>query len=204
MKTLIIARHGNTFRPGETPTRVGAGTDLPLVEEERARGIGKYLKNKGLIPSKIYAAPLMRTMETARLAAEELGFTGDIEKLSDLTEIDYGPDENKTEDEVIARIGQDAIDLWNAKAIVPDGWKVDPEKLAAVWQKFAASIRDGETVLAVSSNGVIRFAPHITGDYDAFCATHDIKVATGGVCVMRCENGVWTAKEWNVKAFKFV
>ena len=48
MKRLIIARHGNTFRPGETPTRVGAGTDLPLVEETRARSIGRYLKDKGL------------------------------------------------------------------------------------------------------------------------------------------------------------
>ena len=37
MKTLIIARHGNTFRPGETPTRVGSRTDLPLVEEECCR-----------------------------------------------------------------------------------------------------------------------------------------------------------------------
>ena len=204
MKTLIIARHGNTFRPGETPTRVGAKTDLPLVEEERARGIGKYLKKNGYAPTKIYAAPLKRTMETAKLAAEELGFTDTIVPLTDFTEIDYGPDENKTEDEVIARIGQDAIDLWNAKAIVPDGWKVDPEKLAAVWKNFAASIKDGETVLAVSSNGVIRFAPHITADYDAFCAEHDIKVATGGVCILVFENGAWTAKEWNVKAFKFV
>ena len=51
MRTLIIARHGNTFRPGETPTRVGARTDLPLVEEERARGIGLYLKKLGLIPT---------------------------------------------------------------------------------------------------------------------------------------------------------
>ena len=56
MKRLIIARHGNTFRKDETPTRVGAGTDLPLVEEERARGIGKYLKAKGLIPTKVFAA----------------------------------------------------------------------------------------------------------------------------------------------------
>ncbi|MBR4126867.1 MAG: histidine phosphatase family protein [Alphaproteobacteria bacterium] len=204
MKTLIIARHGNTFRPGETPTRVGAKTDLPLVEEERARGIGKYLKKNGYIPTKIYAAPLKRTMETARLAAEELGFNDAIVPLTDFTEIDYGPDENKTEDEVVARIGQDAIDLWNAKAIVPDGWKVDPDKLAKVWKNFAALIKDGETVLAVSSNGVIRFAPHITADYDAFCAGHDIKVATGGVCVFVFENGVWTAEEWNVKAFKFV
>ena len=204
MKTLIIARHGNTFRPGETPTRVGAKTDLPLVEEERARGIGKYLKKNGYAPTKIYAAPLKRTMETAKLAAEELGFTDTIVPLTDFTENDYGPDENKTEDEVIARIGQDAIDLWNAKAIVPNGWKVDPEKLATVWKDFATSIKDGETVLAVSSNGVIRFAPHITTDYDAFCAEHDIKVATGGVCVIVLENGTWTAKEWNVKAFKFV
>ena len=204
MKTLIIARHGNTFRPGETPTRVGAGTDLPLVEEERARGIGKYLKKQGYMPTKIYAAPLKRTMETAELAAQELGFSGNIERLNDLTEIDYGPDENKTEDAVIARIGQEAIDLWNAKAIVPPGWKVDPEKLAKVWCDFAESIGENETVMAVSSNGVIRFAPYITGDYDAFCAEHDIKVATGGVCVFVYENGVWTAKEWNVKAFKFV
>ena len=28
----MIVRHGNTFRAGETPTRVGARTDLPLVE----------------------------------------------------------------------------------------------------------------------------------------------------------------------------
>ena len=39
----MIVRHGNTFRAGETPTRVGARTDLPLVEEERARSAGRYL-----------------------------------------------------------------------------------------------------------------------------------------------------------------
>ena len=56
MKTLIIARHGNTFRKGETPTRVGGRTDLPLVEEERGRGIGKYLAKLGLTPTRILAA----------------------------------------------------------------------------------------------------------------------------------------------------
>lgn len=43
----MIVRHGNTFRAGETPTRVGARTDLPLVEEERARSAGRYLREKG-------------------------------------------------------------------------------------------------------------------------------------------------------------
>ena len=37
MTTLIIARHGNTFDKGDIPTRVGARTDLPLVEKGRAQ-----------------------------------------------------------------------------------------------------------------------------------------------------------------------
>lgn len=45
----MIVRHGNTFRAGETPTRVGARTDLPLVEEERARSAGRYLREKGIV-----------------------------------------------------------------------------------------------------------------------------------------------------------
>ena len=45
------------------------------------------------------------------------------------------------------------------------------------------------TWLQVSSNGTIRFAPYITGDYAGFCATHDIKVATGGVCIFTSEDG---------------
>ena len=223
MKTLIIARHGNTFRPGETPTRVGAHTDLPLVEEERARGIGRYLKSKGLIPNRILAAPLQRTRRTAELAAEELGAPCPVQPDSRFTEVDYGPDENKTEPEVMARLGREAageqadtlsaqelealgariIDRWNAQATVPHGWQVDVPGIIRSWQELAAEVAEGEVLLCVSSNGVIRFAPHITGDYTGFCAEHDIKVPTGGVCIFTCgEDGAWRCTEWGVKAFK--
>lgn len=61
------------------------------------------------------------------------------------------------------------------------------------------------TWLQVSSNGTIRFAPYITGDYAGFCASHDIKVATGGVCIFTSEDGTtWQCSEWGVKAFKHV
>mgnify|MGYP000835541400 CR=1 FL=1 len=70
---LIIARHGNTFTKDQTPTRVGGRTDLPLVESERGRNIGKYLKLKDMLPDVVFAAPLKRTMETARLAVAEMG-----------------------------------------------------------------------------------------------------------------------------------
>ena len=52
-RKLVIVRHGNTFRAGETPTRVGARTDLPLVEEERARSSGRYLREKGIVIDKV-------------------------------------------------------------------------------------------------------------------------------------------------------
>ena len=68
---LIIARHGNTFKPGETPTRVGARTDLPLVEEARGRAIGRYLKNHDLIPDIVFSGPLKRQMQTAELAVAD-------------------------------------------------------------------------------------------------------------------------------------
>ena len=228
MKTLIIARHGNTFRPGETPTRVGAHTDLPLVEEERARGIGRYLRQvKGLVPTRILAAPLQRTLCTAQLAAEELGCPAPITPDARFVEVDYGPDENKTEPEVMARLGrvaceargQDpaaltpeqlealgaaAIELWNTQAIAPHGWRVDVPAIISAWQQLAAEVAEGETLLCVSSNGVIRFAPHITGDYAGFCAAHDIKVPTGGVCIFTSADGgaTWRCEEWGVKACK--
>ena len=65
---IIIARHGNNFTKEQTPLRVGARTDLPLVETERGTNIGKYLKLKDMLPDVVFAAPLKRTMETARLA----------------------------------------------------------------------------------------------------------------------------------------
>ena len=203
-KKLIIVRHGNTFRKGETPTRVGAKTDLPLVEEERGRSVGKYLLTNDIMPNNVYAAPLKRTTETAKLAMEELGLKpAELILSDDFVEIDYGPDENKTEDVVIERIGQAAIDLWNKKAIAPEGWVVDVDKIITAWQSFADNIADGETAMLVSSNGIIRFAPYILDeDYDNFCNHHDIKVATGGVCIFEYENNHWICKEWNEKPYK--
>ncbi len=57
MKTLVIARHGNTFGPQDTPTRIRARTDLKLVEKgrEQARALGEYLREHDLIPDLAYA-----------------------------------------------------------------------------------------------------------------------------------------------------
>ena len=201
---IIIARHGNTFTKDQTPTRVGGRTDLALVETERGTNVGRYLKAKGLTPDYVYAAPLKRTSETAKLAIAALEKDIPLEMENSFIEIDYGPDENKPEDEVIARIGKEAIDLWNKEAIVPDGWKVSVEGIINAWKAFAAKVEKehkGENVLVVSSNGIIRFAPYLTGDFKKFTEEHDIKVGTGSVCVFEKKDGDanWTCTEWNTK-----
>ena len=204
---IIIARHGNTFTKDQTPTRVGGRTDLDLVESERGTNLGLYLKKFDLVPDMVYAAPLKRTTKTAKLAIEAIGKDIPFELDNSFVEIDYGPDENKTEDEVIARIGQEAIDKWNESAIVPDGWKVSVEGIIDAWNNFASKVEKkfkNKTVMVVSSNGIIRFAPYLTGDFEGFCLEHDIKVGTGNVCVFEKEEGDkhWKCTAWNIKPKK--
>ena len=203
MTTLIIARHGNTFGPDDIPTRVGKHTDLSLVESgrEQAAAIGRYLQAERLIPDVIYASNLQRTQETARIAVKESGVSNPVFTLDMFDEIDYGPDENKVEADVIARVGLDAIAAWDAEAIVPEGWVVDPAAIIKNWQDFGEQIRahdDNETVLVVTSNGVARFAPYLTGDFDGFRGRYDIKLATGAIGVMVYDGG-WQVREWGLR-----
>ena len=211
MITLIIARHGNTFETGQTPTRAGARTNLPLTAKgyEQAKKLGEYLAANSLLPDRVIAAPLIRTMETAKTALISAGLT-DIPVQSDgiFTEIDYGADENKTDEEVIARIGKQALDEWNLSAKVPDGWLVNPQEIIQNWKDFAAAlIKESESstddndsvTLVVTSNGIARFAPYITGDFARFSAEHNIKIGTGCLCVFTFEGGRWICRDWNVK-----
>lgn len=225
MRRLIVVRHGNTFRPGETPTRVGGRTDLPLVESDRARGAARLLRSLGHIPGQVFAAPLKRTLQTAELILDELELALPVRPAPAFTEIDYGPDENRTEDQVRLRLGryylaeagldvdalpeerlkergEEALALWNVRAIPPQGWRVDPEAIIAAWQSFAADIGQNESVLLVSSNGIIRYAPFLLpmDERARFQAEHKLKVTTGGVCVFTRENGEWQCPLWNASS----
>lgn len=212
MTRLIIARHGNTFNAGDTPTRVGARTDLPLVDKghQQARALGRDLKARGFIPDVAYSSTLQRTKETASLALEEMGLKLPVYTLDIFNEIDYGPDENKPEDDVIARIGRQAIKDWNQNAKIPDGWDVDPSEVIHNWQRFAQSLTKmndtvsdeilqiQETTLVVTSNGIARFAPYITNSFEKFTQSHSIKLKTGSYGTLLFSNGKWKIEDWNI------
>ncbi|MCE0721945.1 histidine phosphatase family protein [Legionella resiliens] len=202
---LLVARHGNTFAPGDVVRRVGT-TDLPLVDSglNQGRMLGIYLKKNNLIPDILFTSQLKRAKQTAEEAQSAMGINLPIETLAIFNEIDYGPDENQPEEHVVARIGTEAINAWETQAIVPNGWKVDPTALINNWMDFSARLRQeytGKTCLVVTSNGIARFSPYLTGDFATFSARYGIKIATGALCIFENEepSEIWHCRAWNVK-----
>lgn len=211
MTKLIIVRHGNTFDKGEVCLRVGCRTDLPLSSSGREQAVllGKYLKLKNIVPDKVFASELKRTYQTAEIAFREAGIVADIEKSKIFNEIDYGPDEAKTEDEVIARIGKDALEKWDKDAIVPEGWIFNPKKAIQNWHDFAKMIEDkyaDKIIMVFTSNGIARFAPYLTGDFENFSKNYNIKISTSALCIFEKnhDNEFWKVIDWNIKPKDFV
>lgn len=201
---LIIARHGNTFQPGEIPRRIGARTDLPLTESGQAQGrkLGQYLQAHGMIPDVVYASRLQRTAQTAEAAIKEIGVRRAIHQSDLFDEIDHGPDENKTDPEIVERIGGRAFNAWEQENAMPRDWSPQPDVLRKRWfdfAKYCEQNHDDKTVLVVTSNGVARFAPLLANNAADIINAGNRKMSTGALSVMEGAGGLWMLSHWNVK-----
>jgi len=204
MTTLLIARHGNTFDAGDKIIRVGKKTDLPLSisGKDQAKLLGEYLRKSHPDINAAYSSTLTRTYETAKIALEILGVKTPVIKNAIFDEIDYGPDEGKTEEEVFSRIGKEAIEKWDSEAIVPSGWNINPKQIITNWKSFAVDISEKfpeGIVLIVTSNGIARFAPHLTGDFENFSRNYKIKISTGAICSLTGKGQSWHIDYWNIR-----
>jgi len=133
---FVVVRHGNTFEAGEPPRRIGARTDLPLTATglAQAHALGAHFAALGWRFARVLVSPLVRTRDTA---AAILGHVADApapEPIAWLREIDHGPDEDRPEDAVLARIGADALRAWDEQAAPPPGWIVDAQARVAGWR----------------------------------------------------------------------
>ena len=161
MHTIIIVRHGRTFSDGEVPRRIGLSTDIPLTDAgcTQAEVLGRHFAMRGLVFDQVLSGPLLRTRESARLILASMALQSPTSIVDWLAEIDHGPDENQTEERVLARVGEHAIDAWNSSGEPPPGWKVDAPWRLAQWRElFAERARNPGATLLVTSNGVARFA----------------------------------------------
>ena len=184
---FIIVRHGNTFEAGEPPRRIGARTDLPLTDQgiAQAHALGAHFAAMGWRFTRVLTSPLVRTSETARLILEHWTDAAAPESCDWLREVDHGPDENQSEDVVLARIGPEALRAWDERAQPPPDWIVGAEPRQAAWRDLFAGEQTGSTLL-VTSNGAARFA--LLSDSALVKTLPDLaslKLPTGGYGVIR-------------------
>lgn len=199
---LILVRHGNTFGPQDKVVWVGARSDLDLVEKghEQAAAVAAGLASAGLRSSRIYAGPLKRTHQTADIIATEQGLDADKIVISDdLREIDYGSWEARSNDEIRAEVGDQAIDDWQKRSIWPKGcdWRPDEAGIIAGWKRLLVRIRkeneDDSVVLVVSSNGIFRLVAKSLG-----LSSAEAKMNTGAVAHLIGDGFGFSIKAWNV------
>lgn len=190
-KTLYVVRHGNTFDKGDVVRRVGGRTDIPLSNSGQIQAAILADVFDSIALEACFSSPLKRTMQTAEAICG--GHKVAIQNAEFLREIDYGPDENRPEIDVIERIGAQTIKDWDERTIVPDGWSVDPNFYRQAWADFIDNIQSHNT-LVVTSNGVARFL------LDALSVVaEDRKMKTGSVSRFAFNEGKWTLDYWGIR-----
>ncbi len=199
-RRLYIIRHGNTFEPGDTVTRVGARTDLPLSSSglAQAEALARHFAATSF--AEALTSPLNRTRQTAEIILAAQAAPPALSEADFLREIDYGPDENQPECAVLARIGEAAIRAWDEHSAPPPGWQVDPDALTASWRAlFDALARNSNAgpVLAVTSNGIARFALRAA---DSLPRAPALKLKTGAFGIISIAgDGHAKVDDWNTR-----
>ena len=189
---VYIVRHGNTFDKGDIILRVGGKTDLPLSASGQAQAKRLADALRPIDFGLVYSSDLKRTRQTAEaiIGSQAYGLVGF------LTEVDYGIDEGKPEQEVIDRIGIKALEAWDKAAKPPPGWKVDVEGLRTAWMAFLAGCDANSNTLVVTSNGVARFLLDVVkrGGTDV-----PLKLRTGSYGIIDLQPSGPVLLEWDIR-----
>lgn len=204
---LILARHGNTFNPGDKICWVGSRNDLPLVEQGivQAERVGNVLRDIPL--SAIYHASLKRTRHFAEIVAEFTGTKAPLLADDRLLEIDYGQWSGLTDAEIAEKYGEKCLKDWVDRSVWPQncGWSGSEELVTTEVEKFVfdviASQPADANVLVVTSNGKLRyFLKLIKNEFEQRVQEHTFKVATGRICLLSFQDNHFRLELWNEPA----
>ena len=207
---VILARHGNTFAPGDKVVWTGKSNDLPLVEKglQQASNIAQWLRAQGHAPVKIYSSNLSRVRVTADIIIKELGLSIDPIVDERLAEIDYGSWTGVSDAEVEEQFGTEALQNWRERSQFPPAgqWgESEAEVTSRVDDFFNTEIKpqlssNGKSLMIISSNGILRyFLRQIDGEFEGRVASQQFAVKTGAICVLDYSNGKLTVESWNLR-----
>jgi len=193
---LLLVRHGNTFEKGQPPVQIGSRTDLPLTNEGRnqAKTVGGFFLSQNIVPKGIYSGSLKRQYESAQIIAKELSLDNlFFPNEPALTEIDYGLWEGLTAEEIAAKWPEE-YRKWTTSIDWPAGiFEGSHHHHINAIDKWLDHLRkkyqSGDTLIAVTSNGVIQyFRPD---------RTKNDKVKTGHFCELHIHPDSLTIEKWN-------
>lgn len=207
---LILARHGNTFGLGDNVVCVGLKSDLPLVEkgEQQARDVADFLSRENIVLNRVYCGTLKRTQQFANIILGNFCPEVEVKINPALDELDYGLWTGKSDQEIRSEFGESAFSGWAEKSQWPTNaeWGGSVEETIREVQGFADMLTmdcksndaADETVLAVSSNGRLRyFLTLADGEFQRRVEKAGVKVKTGRICSIVFEDGNWSVEYWN-------
>ncbi len=204
MQYLFLARHGNTFAPGQKVVWVGANNDLPLVESglSQAHRLSDALKNTSLSPDMIYSANLKRALTYAQIICDDLQLSKTIHIDNRLNEIDYGCWNGLSESEIKEQFDGRELEEWNREGTWPKSFPESESNVTWQVQQFVQDVvvnrPDNLNTLAVTSNGRLKYFLKLMPDlYTAFMREAKWKVATGQISILAYKNSAWKMICWN-------
>jgi probable phosphoglycerate mutase len=152
---IFLVRHGATVLTAED--RFAGATDVPLSDEGREQARRLALRLSGEKICGVYASPLGRTMETAKLIVAPHAL--EIQARAGLREISHGRWEGLTRTEVDAAFPDEA-EAWEADpfTFAPLGGESGLAVTARALPELIEIVRahPGETILVVSHKATIR------------------------------------------------
>lgn len=203
---LLLARHGNTFAPGDKIVWAGSSNDLALVDKglEQAHSAAEYLLSTKITPKAIYCSPLQRTKKFAEIIIEHLGLNYQPIVDARLNEIDYGEWTGLSDQEIIERFGEEELKKWSDLSQWPNkgSWGSTESAIREDVKSFVDELQSkysaSDTIMAISSNGRLRyFLTLIDDEFEKRREEKRLKVKTGHLCELSLNNGSCTLSYWD-------
>lgn len=153
MTLITLVRHGQT--DWNLDRRIQGSTDVPLNETGRGHAREAAALLAGATHHTIYASPLARAHETARIIADEIGL-GEPELVPGLREREFGEAEGMFVTDYIERYGDWHADVPGAETFdqVRDRALTALDIIARDARRRSAPV--AESVIVVAHGGVIR------------------------------------------------
>ncbi|MGO2683023.1 histidine phosphatase family protein [Microbacterium sp.] len=157
MPLITLVRHGQT--DWNLDRRIQGSTDIPLNETGRADALAAGELLSGGSHHAIYASPLVRAHETARIIADRLGLAAPA-TAPDMREREFGEGEGMLVEDYLQQ-----FENWHAAPTGAESLDVVRDRALSALDQIARESRRrsapaAESVIVVTHGGVIRSLLH--------------------------------------------